>query len=115
MLVGEIQNGVNEMLITAQTAGLDIDTVIKGIKAGGGQNFYLDSKSDSIKKKDFSPKFSFQNMQKDMNLAIELAEQLRLNLPGLKIVSEMYNTGVNLFKNEDFSASIKVVEKFVKK
>jgi 3-hydroxyisobutyrate dehydrogenase len=115
MLVGEIQNGVNEMLILARTAGLDIDAVIKGIKAGGGQNFYLDSKGDSIKKNDFSPKFSFLNMHKDMNLAIELAEQLKLNLPGVKMVSEIYNTGVNLFRNEDFSASIKVVEKLVKK
>lgn len=115
MLVGEIQNGVNEMLLMANAAGLDFDTVIKSVKAGGGQNFYLDSKGDTIKAKDFSPKFSFGNMNKDINLALDLADQLGLNLPGAKRVQEIYAAGMNSVKNEDFSASYKIVESQIKK
>lgn len=115
MLVGEIQNGVNEMLVMANTAGLDFDAVIKSVKAGGGQNFYLDSKGDTIKSKDFSPKFSFGNMNKDINLALDLADQLGLDLPGAKRVQQIYAAGINSVKNEDFSASYKIVESQIKK
>lgn len=115
MLVGIVQNGVNEMILVAKEAGLEYDRVIQGIRAGGGQNYYLDSKAESIKKGDFSPKFSFKNMQKDMHLIVEFAEKLGLNLIGAKKVLEIYDIGIEEYGLEDFSASIKVVEKLVKK
>ena len=115
MLVGEIQNGVNEMLVMAKAAGLDFDAVIKSVKAGGGQNFYLDAKADNIKNQDFVPKFSFGNMHKDINFALDLANQLGLNLPGAKRVQEVYTQGVGDLKNEDFSASYKIIDKTSKK
>ena len=111
MLVGEIQNGVNEMLILAEVAGLNYDDIIRGIKAGGGQNFYLDAKAQSIKNNEFSPKFSFRNMHKDMNLIIEFANNLGLNLEGAKNVLEIYKRGIKEFAGEDFSATIKVLKK----
>ncbi|MEX2680973.1 MAG: NAD(P)-dependent oxidoreductase [Candidatus Sigynarchaeota archaeon] len=112
MLVGEIQNGVNEMLVLASAAGLDMDAVVKAISYGGGQNFYLDSKAATIKARDFTPKFPFEHMAKDMNLIIDYARSLGLSLEVANYVRGIYNVGMdeNLGK-EDFSASIKIVEK----
>jgi 3-hydroxyisobutyrate dehydrogenase len=114
-LVAQIQNGVNEMLVMAQAAGLDFDAVTKSIKAGGGQNFYLDTKAETIKTQDFTPKFSFQNMHKDIHLTIDLAVQLGLTFPGAMNVQEIYDAGIEELKNEDFAASIKVVQKISRK
>ncbi|TXT60139.1 MAG: 2-hydroxy-3-oxopropionate reductase [Promethearchaeota archaeon] len=115
MLVGEIQNGVNEMLLLAQEANLDFDKIIQGVKAGGGQNFYLDVKADALKNRDFTPAFSFQNMHKDMNLVNNYAKEKGLNLRCAKRVREIYEKGLDELASEDFSASIKVVEKELKK
>ncbi|HME50809.1 MAG TPA: NAD(P)-dependent oxidoreductase [Candidatus Lokiarchaeia archaeon] len=115
MLVGEIQNGVNEMLVLAQVAGLDIDSVVKAVSYGGGQNAYLDMKAATIKAQDFSPKFPFEHMFKDLNLIKGLASELGLDLAGAKHVLGIYEKGMDEGLNrEDFSASIKIVEKTTK-
>mgnify|MGYP006282330103 FL=1 len=110
MLVGNIQNGVNEAILMGQKAGLDFDAMIKGIKSGGGQNFYMDVKADSIKNRDFEIKFSVKNMHKDVWLHKKLADQLKLDLPGSDRVRDVYDKAVDDFPQEDFSATIKVVE-----
>lgn len=111
-LVAEIQNGVNEMILLAQKSGIDIDSFMKSISYGGGQNFYLDGKGQSIKNKDFTPKFPFEHMNKDVKLTEELSKSLDLNLKGVKNVCEVYSRGMNdKLNREDFSASYKVVEK----
>lgn len=110
MLVGQIQNAVNETLLLAEEAGLDFDSVVASVRAGGGQNFYLDAKANSIKDQDYSPKFSFQNMHKDIHLATELALTLKLELPGANLVQQIYDHGISSYGVEDFSATIKTVK-----
>ncbi len=115
-LVAEIQNGVNEMLVMGLKAGLDFDAFIKAIAFGGGQNNYLDGKAESIKKRDFSPKFPFEHMAKDLKLTQELMESLNLDLPGLKNCLAVYRRGMeDKLQREDHSASFKVVEKLATK
>jgi 3-hydroxyisobutyrate dehydrogenase len=110
MLVAQIQNGVNEMMTLAQRSGIDIDDFVTAISYGGGQNFYLDVKNESIKKGDFAPAFSVQNMHKDVNLASQLVEEQELNLPGVELVKEVYERAMKSeLGGEDFSATIKVV------
>jgi len=114
-LVAQIQEGVNEMLTLASKAGLDFDSVIKAISYGGGQNFYLDSKGETINKRDFSPKFPFEHMEKDIKLTAEFAKDLGLKLPAMDIVKKIYDEGIKEgLAREDFSASIKIVEKLAK-
>src|SRR6056297_88597 len=47
MLVGEVQNAVNEMMTLAQKSDIEIDDFANAISYGGGQNFYLDAKAES--------------------------------------------------------------------
>jgi 3-hydroxyisobutyrate dehydrogenase len=115
-LVAEIQNGVNEMIVLAQQAGVDIDSFMTAISYGGGQNFYLDGKGKSIRDKDFSPKFPFEHMNKDLNLTMDLITEYGLDLEGVKLVRSVYEEGMEQKLNrEDFSASYKVVEDLSKK
>lgn len=111
MLVANIQNGVNEALIMAETLGLDFNETLKGLRSGGAQNFYLDSKAESIKSGDYSTKFSVENMYKDVLLHKELQSELGLDLPGADLVRAIYNEAYKDFPHEDFSATIKIVKK----
>ena len=116
MLVAGIQNAVNEGLTLAKKCNLDYDQVVEAIGYGGGQCFYLDAKKNSIKNSDFSPKFSVNNMHKDIHLALSLAEEVGLELQGALNSAEIYD----LAKSKDmgyldFSATYKIVEERVQK
>lgn len=112
MLVGEVQNAVNEMMTLAQKSDIAVDDFAKAISYGGGQNFYLDAKAESIKNRDFTTAFSVENMNKDVNIAAEIKEDLNLNLPGIDLVKDVYQKAMEEnYGSEDFSASIKAVEK----
>jgi len=116
MLVAGIQLAVHQSLIVAQKAGLNLDDIYKGIKAGGGQNFYLDTKFESIKNRDFSPKFPLEHMYKDLNLAKELVLNYEIDLNFLNECLNIYKEGIEENLNrEDFSASFKILEKKLQK
>jgi 3-hydroxyisobutyrate dehydrogenase len=110
-LVAEIQNGVNEMMLLANKAGIDAEDFVKSISYGGGQNFYLDGKWKAIAERNFTPAFPFEHMAKDIKLTGELADNLGMKLPGIKNVDEVFMRGIEAgLTREDFSASFKVVE-----
>ena len=111
MLVGEIQNGVNEVMTIAKKMDLNIDDVATAISYGGGQCFYLDTKKENIKNETFPTAFSVENMNKDVHFAKDLKESLGLNLPGLDNVVRVYEDAMaEGLQKEDFSASFKVVK-----
>lgn len=110
-MVAGIQAAVNEMLVLAAAAGIDVPTFARCMSYGGGQNFYLDAKAASIAARDFSPKFPFEHMNKDLDLAGKLAADLGLDLPGLRRAATIYAAGMATgLSREDFSAALKVVE-----
>ena len=112
ILVGMIQNGVNEVLTLAEKLGIDYEKFVTAVSYGGGQNFYLDSKWETIKNRAFEPAFSVKNMNKDVNLACNLKDKSNLDLPGFELVKRIYSEAMKKgFENEDFSASFKVVKK----
>ncbi len=112
MLVSQIQNGVNEMLCLAnKTAGIDPITFAKAISYGGGQNFYLDTKVNSIAKEDYTTMFSVENMHKDVCLAKELCIKNGLELLGVELANKRYEDAITKgFGKEDFCATYKLMD-----
>ena len=111
MLVAGIQNAVNEMFSLALDQGLEFDNIVEAISYGGGQNFYMDTKHSSIKEKSYDPKFSVQNMHKDINIAVSMAEQSGLKLPGASIARDVYEQAMkDQLGSKDFSAVYEVVQ-----
>ena len=110
MLVASIQNGVNEMLVMAKKADLDIEEVIPAISMGGGQNAYLDTKSDAILNEKYDPAFSIQNMHKDIHIAKRIAQNNGLILPALDNSIKIYDQAIKKYASFDFSITYKVVK-----
>lgn len=111
MLVGQIQNGVNEMMVLANELGIDWKTFEESIAIGGGKNLYLESKAENIGKGDFTTAFSIENMHKDVTIANTLIDRMGLNLPGTSVVGQVYNEAIEKeIGREDFSATYKIVK-----
>lgn len=111
MMVGEIQNGVNEMLLLAEKNGIDWQTFLKAISIGGANNFYIQTKAKAIGERKFDTAFSIANMRKDVGIALDMVNDQEINLPGVALVNKIYQQAVDRnLGNLDFSASFKVVE-----
>lgn len=109
-LVSQIQNGVNETSTLAAANGIDIMTFAQAISYGGGQNFYLDSKKEPISNEDYTTAFSIENMSKDVNICMKLAEECKVAMPGEANAKRVYDKAMeNGYGKEDFCATVKVV------
>jgi len=84
--------GVCEGLIYGLKAGLDLKTMLDSISRGAASCWSLEVLAPKIIKGDFSPGFSVDNFVKDMTIALEEAEAMKLSLPGLALVKQLYIT-----------------------
>lgn len=111
-LVGEIQNGVNEVLGLAKFCGLDLKQVVTAFSYGGAQNFYLDGKANNIISGNYPTSFSVANMNKDVHFAKEIADKAGKEAPALRRVVTVYEEAMKEgLEKEDFSATYKIVNR----
>ncbi|KMY56065.1 oxidoreductase [Bacillus sp. FJAT-27231] len=82
--------GVCEALLYAQKAGLDLDNVLKSISTGAAGSWSLSNLAPRMIQGDFAPGFYVKHFIKDMKIAIEEAEKMGLELPGLSLAKRMY-------------------------
>lgn len=82
--------GVCEGLIYGVKAGLDLNLVLQSISKGAAQCWSLDVLGQKLVKGDYSPGFTIDNFVKDMGIALEEAEAMKLSLPGLALVKQLY-------------------------
>jgi len=82
--------GVCEGLLYGLKAGLDLNTMLESITKGAAGCWSLDVLAPKIVKKDYTPGFSIDNFVKDLTIALEEAEAMRLSLPGLALVKQLY-------------------------
>jgi 3-hydroxyisobutyrate dehydrogenase len=83
--------GVCEALSYGKKAGLDAETVLQSISSGAAGSWSLSNLAPRMIKGDFEPGFYVKHFLKDMNIALEEAEQMKLPLPGLQLAKELYH------------------------
>lgn len=81
---------VCEALAYAQKSGLNPRIVLKSIESGAAGSWTLSNLAPRILQEDFAPGFFIKHFLKDMRIAVESAETMGLNLPGLKLAKQLY-------------------------
>lgn len=84
--------GVTEAIIYAEAAGLNPSRVLDSISGGAAGSWSLTNLIPRVLKDDFSPGFFIKHFIKDMGIAISEAKQMGLELPGLTLAEQMYQT-----------------------
>lgn len=82
--------GVAEALVYGKKAGLDLETVLKSIEAGAAGSWSLSNLGPRMIKGDQAPGFYIKHFLKDMKIALEEAELMAIQLPGLSLAKSMY-------------------------
>lgn len=80
-----------EGLIYAQKAGLDPVRVVETIGGGAAASWSLSNLAPRALAGNFAPGFFVKHFLKDMRIAIESAEAMKLDLPGLAQAKKLYD------------------------
>lgn len=84
--------GVSESLIYAMKSGLDPETVLLSISSGAAGSWSLSNLAPKMISRNFEPGFYIKHFIKDMRIALEEAEMMELELPGLKLSLELFES-----------------------
>ncbi len=90
ILIASSMVGICEALLYAKQAGLDPELVLKSVSTGAAGSWTLSNLTPRILKGDYAPGFFVDHLVKDLSIAIEEAERLGLNLPGLSNAKKVY-------------------------
>jgi 3-hydroxyisobutyrate dehydrogenase len=84
--------GMCESLLYGYKARLDLETMLSSISGGAAACWSLDNLAPRILKRDFEPGFFVRHFIKDMSIALEEARRMKISLPGLALVQQLYQS-----------------------
>lgn len=80
-----------ECLSYTKAAGLDPHKVLASVTAGSASSWSLKNLAPRILSEDFAPGFFVKHFIKDMAIALDVADELELTLPGLETAKQLYD------------------------
>ncbi len=102
---------VSEALVFASKAGADPAKIRQALMGGFASSKILEVHGERMVNGAFDPGFRIALHQKDLNLALEGARELKVNLPNTSTAQELFNTCASLGgSNWDHSAMIRAIE-----
>jgi 3-hydroxyisobutyrate dehydrogenase-like beta-hydroxyacid dehydrogenase len=108
-----IYEGFAEGLTLAAKLGVDVQNLIGVIQASMVRSGVVDYKAPFVLKRDFTPNFPLRLMHKDIRLALEAAKEVRVKLPALETVEEIYEMATeDGHENLDYAATLTLLEKW---
>jgi len=90
LCIAGILQGLSEGLTLAKKSGLDLVTVRDVLKHGAAQSWQLEQRTHTMAEDQFDFGFAIDWMRKDLNICLEQAEQLGINLPVATMVDASY-------------------------
>ncbi|EWY39741.1 tartronate semialdehyde reductase [Skermanella stibiiresistens SB22] len=102
---------VGEALLFASKAGADPAKVRQALMGGFASSKILEVHGERMIKRTFNPGFRIELHQKDLNLALQSARQLKVALPNTATCQELFNTcSANGGAAWDHSALVRALE-----
>ena len=108
-----IYEGFAESLTLATKLGVDPENLLQLINASMVRSGVVEYKAPFVLKRDFSPNFPLRLMHKDIRLALAAAKEVRVKLPALETVEEIYEMATeDGHENLDYAATLTLLEKW---
>jgi 3-hydroxyisobutyrate dehydrogenase len=108
-----IYEGFAEALTLATKLGVDPEALLPLIQSSMVHSGVIEYKAPFVLKRDFTPNFPLRLMHKDIRLALDAAREVRVKLPALETVEEIYEMATeDGHENEDYAATLALLEKW---
>jgi 3-hydroxyisobutyrate dehydrogenase len=103
---------VCESLVLAAKAGVSPETMLQAISGGAASSWQLVNLGPKMIERDFRPGFKVWHQQKDLRLALEVARDNALALPGTSLVAQLFaSVEADGLREEGTQALVKALEK----
>lgn len=113
MIMGSMMAGFSEGLALGGALSLPLDSLLQVLDLGAMSNPMFRGKGPAMLQDKFPTNFPLKHQQKDMRLALELADQHGVALPTAHAANDLYKKAMDEQHrgDDDFSAVIKAVAK----
>jgi len=95
IMIAGTMTGTVEMMVYAKHAGLNMNDVLDTLSSGGADNWSMDNYAPRILKGDYTPGFFAKHFLKDLRIALDEADKMKLDLPATKLAKQLYETMVD--------------------
>jgi 3-hydroxyisobutyrate dehydrogenase-like beta-hydroxyacid dehydrogenase len=108
-----IYEGFAEALTLATKLGVQPETLLPLINASMVRSGVVEYKAPFVLQRDYTPNFPLRLMHKDIHLALQAAKEVRVKLPALETVEEIYELATEEGQeNLDYAATLTLLEKW---
>ncbi len=108
-----IYEGFAEALTLAAKLGVDAEKLIPLVNASMVKSGVVEYKAPFVLSRDFSANFPLRLMRKDIRLALDAAKEVRVKLPALETVEEVYDLAIeDGHADLDYAATLLLLEKW---
>lgn len=90
IMIAGTMTGMSELLVYANAANLDLESVLDTVGGGSAQNWSLTNYAPRILREDFTAGFFVKHFVKDLKIALDEAEKMAIQLPGTSLAKELY-------------------------
>jgi 3-hydroxyisobutyrate dehydrogenase-like beta-hydroxyacid dehydrogenase len=113
LMLALIYEGFAEAYTLAQKMGVDPHKLLELIQASMVRSGAIDYKAPFVLRRDYSPNFPLRLMHKDIHLMLDTAKELRVKLPALETVDEIYElSSEEGWDDLDYAATLGLLEKW---
>lgn len=113
LMISLIYEGFAEALTLTSKLGVPRERLMELVNASMVRSGVVEYKAPFVLKHDFSPNFPLRLMHKDIHLMLDAARELRVKLPGLETVEEIYEIATEEgMADLDFAATLTLLEKW---
>lgn len=100
---------MTEFLVYADAAGLDLDKMLETVSGGSAASWSLTNYTPRVLREDFTPGFFVKHFIKDLRIALEEAEKMKIELPATAQAKKLYDMLAEKgFENDGTQALIKL-------
>ncbi|HMK30423.1 MAG TPA: NAD(P)-dependent oxidoreductase [Terriglobales bacterium] len=113
LMIALIYEGFAEALTLTTKLGVEPEAFLKLIQSSMVRSGVVDYKAPFVLKRDFSPNFPLRLMHKDIHLMLDAAHEVRVKLPALETVDEIYEVASEEgYSDMDYAATLALLEKW---
>lgn len=112
LVQAELMEALAESIVFGEKMGFSVDKILEVLDSGGVASPLFHSKGRTIARGDFSRNLALKYVHEQLELVLEKAESLGLDLPGARVACSVYEQADKDGRGEeDFSAVVKVLRK----
>lgn len=107
--IAGVAQALSESLTLCRAAEIPDEVYFEALKRNVSRSGIVDMKEPKLRQADYAPQFSLKNMDKDLRLALETAEDLETPLEHTKHLKKIYDKGMKKnFGEDDFIGLLRV-------